>query len=188
MDLGPLPEGWVSWEVEPIEPGSKRTLDERLVGRGKLTRQLISNRALDLDAGASMRRRLLTSGIRGGYGLVNRLELDPVLRMYAEDCEYIYDDGAPLGIAGKAHGRDEVRALFNQFDEVFEQRFYFPRLVVDPGGSRFGGVVDSRAIAHASRIEVSVRLWHAVEMRDGLIRRHLISSEREAALTRMSAA
>ena len=185
MDLGELPEGWVSWEVEPIEPGSRRTADERLVGRGGFVRRVISNRVLDLPAGAPPRRRAFTSGVRGAFALLNRLELDGCMRAYADDCHYFYEDGAALGIDREGTGREAIKRFLGQFDDVFGQRIFYPTLLIDAGGPTLVGRVEAVAQGHVSGAEVGLVTWNAWTFDRGSITEQYMSADRERVLARL---
>ena len=185
MDLGLLPEGWVSWEIEPIEPGSRRTLDERAVGRGSVSRAVVSKRVMELPAGSPIRKKFVTSAIRGAFGLMNRLEFDGMLRTYAEDVTFQYDDGLVVGITGEGRGRQALRDFLLQFDDVFEQRLTFPRLVVDPGGATFAGFVEARTREPRSGMELTVPMWNVWTIENGVVARQVVTGVRDAALSQL---
>jgi hypothetical protein len=185
MDLGTLPAGWASWEIEAIMPGSRRTMDERLVRRGAWVRKMVSDRVFELPAGAPVRRRALTTGVRGSFGLINRLDFDAALRAYGDSCHLFYEDGAALGIDREGTGREGIKRFLNQFDDAFGKRVFRPTTIVDPGGPTVAGKVEAVAKGHASGVEIGLVIWNAWTFRGGAITDQYMAADRDKVFSRL---
>ena len=127
----------------------------------------------------------MTSAIRGAFGLLNRLDFDGMLAAYAEDVSFVYEDGLAAGITGRGVGREALKDFLVQFDDVFEQRLTFPRLIVDPGGATVAGFVESETRGQGSGIELTVPTWNVWTISDGLCANQVVTADRETALSQL---
>jgi hypothetical protein len=181
MNLGQLPDGWVQWDLEPIEPGRRKGRDELLLGRGRLARLAVARRVLHRPAGSALRRRLFSSAIRGAYGLFNRGDMDFLAGGYTEDCHLDFEAFESVGLPRVVEGRAAATEYLNELRDLLEL-VYLPRLVIDPGGTTIAGMADFRTIGKSSGVELGAEHWNLWTLDGGLVARQRISTDRDSVL------
>lgn len=180
-----LPPGWARYEVEPIAPGRRRTADELMVARGRLTRTVVAKRVLDLPPGSRIRRRLLVSAIRGAFGLLARRDYKGMLRGYDEDCEIVFEDMPDAGPEGLRRGHGAVEDWLRSLEDAGEVAFR-PEEIVDPGGPTFAGRIETTIVGRGSGIELDFQqgfLWTIHDV--GLVTRQHIFRDWAPALAEL---
>jgi hypothetical protein len=180
-----LPEGWARWELEPIEPGGRRAADELMVARGKLAGAILTKRVMERPPGSRLRKRFLTSAVRGGFAMMNRREYDSMLgSIYAADVELAYED-LFLDASGKQHGIEEVEEYLVSVEDAYSAIVYRPAQIVDPGGSAFAASIDTTVTGRSSGIEMRVMQGIVYDLDRGRVRRQHIFREVPGAIEKL---
>jgi len=179
-DIGELPPGWISWEIEPIEPGGRRKADEVLAGSVNALSRVVSRHVLRQEAGSSRRKRGLTSSVRGGFGLINRRDYS-FLDSFAEDCHVKYAAITGLGMAADAHGPEEVRNTLEENWEPFESITQLPRVIIDAGGPQFAAGVEVIWVGKSSGLEIREFYWYVWCLENNEVDRVLVTTDRNEA-------
>jgi hypothetical protein len=184
---GDLPEGWVRYEVEPIEPGGRHSADELLVARGNFAGVLLTRRVLERPAGSRLRKRTMKAAIRGAFALMNRREYDAMFdSIYADDCELTWEGlFLDAGDAGVQRGMAEIRAYFGSLEDAYSAVIYRPLEIVDPGGFALAGCVDTVAVGRSSGIETRLQQGIVWEFESGRLNRQHIFREFSSALEKL---
>lgn len=182
-----LPEGWVRWEVDPIEPGGRLSADELMVARGNRAGAFLTKRVLERPPGSRLRKRTLTSSVRGAFGLMNRRDYDAMLvSIYARDCELTWQGlFLDAGDAGVQRGTAEIREYLESFADVYSSVIYRPLELVDSGGTAFAGRIDTVATGRSSGIETRLEQGIVWDFELGRLKRQYIFREFGAAIAKL---
>jgi ketosteroid isomerase-like protein len=180
-----IPEGWARWDLQPIEPGGRRSADELMLAHGKLAGTLMTRRVVERPAGSRLRKRTLSAAVRGGFALMNRRDYRSLLAsIYAEEVELDYED-LFLDFGGVQHGIEEVRHYLVSFEEAYSSVVYRPVEIVDPGGAVFAGRVDTVVTGRSSGIESRVHQGIIWALEGGRVRHQYVFREFGAALAKL---
>ena len=188
MDVGELPDGWVSWEIEPIEPGARRTADEVMASRPNGFSRLLTQRVLQQKAGSWARRRGLTTSIRGGFGLLNRQDYRFLDSSYTPDCVVEYSGLSGLALPPVATGFKEVRDVLEEMRSPFESVVHLPAIAIDAGGPTSAAAVRTVYTGARSGLELSDTFWYCWELKGSRIKRQLVTTDRDAMFERLKKA
>lgn len=116
--------------------------------------------------------------LRRGYDRYN--SGDPDYRLFHPEA-VVLQTADLLGTAGEFHGRDGVKACFDELLEGFNPNTFEPQKFefLDDGGLLVRCLWSGRGAA--SGVEVDGLVWHVFEFRDGLVSRmEVYASKREA--------
>ena len=157
-----------------------------MVGRGRFARTIASRRLIELPAGNSIRRKMFGGQIRGAYGLFNRGDLGWVTGGYTADCVIELPAFAPVGLSTRVSGIDEVREILSEIRESLAVT-YFPREIVDPGGSTIAGRAELKIVGGMSGIELATDHWNIWTISEGRVAFQRIDTDRDAILEQLAA-
>ena len=134
----------------------------------------------ETDAGADT-----AAFFRAHLGRIERGDLVEAVADYAEDAVLDVDPGGEQGHpdTGTFHGRAAIRGWLDNWFTSFEPGSY--RLKVEESienGERIFLTLHHTGRGEASGVDVTLRVYHALTLCDGLIVRHAFSSDREAVL------
>lgn len=151
-----ISDSWARWELEPIDSSGRHTVDELMILRGRLTAAFLTKKVLQRKPGSRLRTRLLTTAMRGGFGLTNRREYDLLFRSsYTEDCELSYEAFFPDMGEGTQRGPREIERYLLSFDDAYSSLAFQPCEVVDPGGESIATAIVVTAVGFTTGIEIS---------------------------------
>ncbi|HEX2129044.1 MAG TPA: nuclear transport factor 2 family protein [Solirubrobacterales bacterium] len=102
-----------------------------------------------LSARSPLRRRLLVALVVTGLDVLNRRDLDALLRFYDPECEIRLGPGWPLDLDPVQRGHAGALAILAAWDEVGELSFV-PEEILDMGGPAFALLVSVRMKGAAS--------------------------------------
>ena len=132
----------VRWKIEPlVRP--RRGLDERLLLSAPWVARALLRFLAGRPAGSRTRRALITRIIRIGFAANNRLDYDAMSVLFDPATEIRLMGGAArIDLDPVYSGHDGLRKLVEDWRAGFEQIRFEPREVIDPGGDRFGALVE----------------------------------------------
>jgi hypothetical protein len=132
----------VRWKIEPLTR-SRRGLDERLLLSAPWVTRVLIRVLAGRAADSRIRRELITRVIRVGFAANNRLDYDTVCVFFDPAAEIRLVGGAArVDLDAVYWGREGLRKLLDDWRAGFEQFRFEPREVIDPGGDRFGVLVE----------------------------------------------
>ncbi len=117
--------------------------------------------------------------LKRGYEAFNRRDLNAVFELLDPDFELVTDERVLF--AGTYRGRNEIRRLLQDQEEVFGQLTMEPYEFFEAGG-RVVAFVRQRARGQASGAEVEITIGHLWTIRDGRAVRMQGFPQREKAL------
>ena len=140
-----MAEAVARWKIEPLER-SRRGLDERLLLAAPRAARVLGRFFARRPAGSRTRRALITRVIRIGFAANNRRDYDALLPFYEPGVEFRLIGGATrMDLDPVYWGHEGLRTVNENWRAGFEQFRFEPREVIDPGGERFGVLVDMHA-------------------------------------------
>jgi hypothetical protein len=160
------------WPVEPLER-SRRGLDERIRMAAPSIGQRLARRAMELPAGAPLRRRLLTQGFRVGMAATNRGDYESsAVSIHPE--AVLVPPGKGMGgldFDPEYHGPEGYKRFVTQWRSGFDYFRYEPREIADAGGAHFAFKVGVFGSFAGSGTELEDE-WAVVQtLKDGLLYR-----------------
>jgi ketosteroid isomerase-like protein len=140
-----MSDGVVRWKIEPLNR-SRRGLDERLLLAAPSAARVIGRILARRPAGSRIRRALITRVIRVGFAANNRLDYDAMFVFYEPDVEVrLMGGGTRIDLDPVYWGYEGLRKVNQDWRAGFEQFQFEPSEGIDPGGDRFGLLVDSHS-------------------------------------------
>ena len=132
----------VRWKIDPLER-SRRGLDERLLLAAPRVAHVLGRFLARRPAGSRTRRALITRVMRFGFAANNRLDYDALFSFYEPGVEIrLMGGGTRIDLDPVYWGYEGLRKVNQDWRAGFEQFQFEPREVIDPGGDRFGVLVD----------------------------------------------
>ena len=113
----------------------KRDMLDRLLVRVPSLAGLIAGRILRLPPGSSLRRRMIGFQVKRGFAAMARSDVEVVVLGYEPDAEVWMRSMAGVGMSDCYRGREGVRAVYAEVDDVFEDWQWTIRDIAD-GGDR----------------------------------------------------
>ena len=159
----------VRWKIEPLKR-SRRGLDERLLLAVPRAARVLGRILAGRRAGSRIRRALITRVIRTGFAANNRLDYDALFVFYERGIEVrLTGGGARVDLDPVYWGYEGLRKVNEDWRAGFDQFQFEPCEVIDPGGDRFGLLVDFHG--QTSGMVTRQRSGFVIILRDGLAMR-----------------
>jgi hypothetical protein len=170
----------VRWSVEPLEARS-RTLLERLALAAPRVAQALGRFMAGRPAGSRARRALITRLIRVGFAANSRLDYKAMCAFYDPAVEIrLTGGGTRIDLDPVYWGHEGLRKVNDDWKAGFDEFRFEPREAIDPGGDRFGVLVESRG--QTSGIVTRELNGFVIVLRGGLAMRQDFYWEGEAAV------
>jgi hypothetical protein len=135
----------VRWKIEPLER-SRRGLDERLLLAAPRVARALGRFMAGRPAGSRARRALITRVMRIGFAANNRLDYDALFGFYEPGVELrLFGGAARVDLDPVYWGHEGLRKVNTNWKAGFDQFRFEPREAIDPGGERFGALVEMHA-------------------------------------------
>ena len=130
-------------------------LDQLLVRAPALVGSM-SERTMRLRPGSVLRKRLINFQTKRAFAAMARSDVDFVMLLYEPDAENWMRSMAGVGMSDLYRGREGVRAIYADVDDVFADWRWTIRAIAD-GGDRLAIRGDFTGYGRASGVETSVK-------------------------------
>jgi hypothetical protein len=117
---------------------------------------LMTRRTMRLRAPSALRRRLIGLQVKRGFAAMARSDVDVVMLLYEPDADVWMRSMAGVGMSDLYRGREGVRSIYADIDDVFEDWRWTIRAIAD-GGDRLAIRGDFTGYGRASGVETSVK-------------------------------